>query len=413
VQVIQLEFHHDLEYWALLRAMRLSARGDYCQHEAVCSMHASSLVVAATATSGSAASGSSSSSSSVGGATGGGAGPSGRVRVKFIFDGHLIKIKNITSTLGRFTTRYAKGTPGADDYLDLDSRDIKAIAISRDYNAPAAFSLAVNFSHLESDMFPTANTDGPASGLSVAATVTLASGLLASVSGVPLSRTHVSGLADVFTSLTSAPTGTTSTSSSSSMDMLNAPLEVTVSVNGVRRVKPQRGGRDVIHNIPLGTGSITTSASCMLEGIDNENKREGGNVEGEGQNAIRIAVPLEVPESHRAARVVLESAIGLCPTYSDRDPSPYAVVYLLDAQGNKLSAKNSEDAQTKVASSTCDPEFNDEFILYGPRGLEDVVAVRVKIKDGGSNKLLASDLNLGQLDIPISCFVEKVPCPEP
>jgi hypothetical protein len=40
-------------------------------------------------------------------------------------------------------------------------------------------------------------------------------------------------------------------------------------------------------------------------------------------------IPLEVPLSHRAVRVVIHSAVGLQPTTHDREPSPYCSVYLL------------------------------------------------------------------------------------
>jgi hypothetical protein len=70
-----------------------------------------------------------------------------------------------------------------------------------------------------------------------------------------------------------------------------------------------------------------------------------------------------------------------------------------------LTAKTKE-TKTTAKVGTRDPVWEEEFILNGPNGLEGASALRVKIKDLGTGYFM-SDKNLGQVTIPVGCFVPE------
>jgi hypothetical protein len=123
-------------------------------------------------------------------------------------------------------------------------------------------------------------------------------------------------------------------------------------------------------------------------------------------DTVEENISLALPLSHRALRVTIKSAAGISPSAVGSKPRPYAVVYMIGEDGSRLSSKNI-DAQTKISYNGCNPVWNEDFILTGPNGIEGVTAVRVKLKDKGTGKFMSGDLNLGQVDVPITCFVDR------
>ena len=116
-------------------------------------------------------------------------------------------------------------------------------------------------------------------------------------------------------------------------------------------------------------------------------------------------IPLEIPMSMRAVRVIIHSAEGLVSSRPNKPPSAYASVYLLGDQEQYYLTAKTKETKTIVINSTPDPVWEQEFILHGPRGLEGATALRVKVKDQGSGYF--GDNNLGQVTIPSTCFVPE------
>merc|ERR1711991_220073 len=116
-------------------------------------------------------------------------------------------------------------------------------------------------------------------------------------------------------------------------------------------------------------------------------------------------IPLKIPLSMRAVRVVIHSAEGLVSCKTNKPPSAYASVYLLGDQERYYLAAKTKETKTTVIDNNADPVWEQEFILHGPQGLEGATALRVKLKDQGSGYF--GDNNLGQVTIPSTCFVPE------
>ena len=94
-------------------------------------------------------------------------------------------------------------------------------------------------------------------------------------------------------------------------------------------------------------------------------------------------IPLKIPLSMRAVRVVIHSAEGLVSCKTNKPPSAYASVYLLGDQERYYLTAKTKETKTTVIDNNADPVWEQEFILHGPQGLEGVTALRV-LKDQGS-----------------------------
>ena len=337
--VIQLEFPHEVEYWRCIREMRRSAAG-------VKEVKANISCIRSTSSN-------NSSSSGLG----------------------ILKSNNTSTVLVckidgyKITISPANTQDDSDSEQNMDSRDVKGLALSRDYPISSRLAMEVHFEELNSTMF---DQD---SDISVDATLRLGSAEIEESS---------KGIANV--------RNVTYSNRQLSMVRLRPSQEISdvslaLHVNGTRQLT-SRSGQSITEKVPLGKILVVRPVSEL-------------------HKQHTFSIPLTVPESHRAVRLVLKGADSLCSATDDTLPNPYAVVYLLDAEGRKLSAKKIADAQTEVQRQTCDPEWNEEFVLYGQKGLEGATAVRVKLKDRSSGKMLG-DKNLGQVDIPVACFVEKI-----
>ena len=107
--------------------------------------------------------------------------------------------------------------------------------------------------------------------------------------------------------------------------------------------------------------------------------------------------------AHRAVRLVIKGINGLPTNIRGFPPSAYCIAYLVGKKGEKLSSNNAQ-FRTNVVGQTCDPDFNREMLLQGDNlGIEAVEAVVIKIRDSASG--IIKDHHIGQVTIPIACFI--------
>ena len=104
-----------------------------------------------------------------------------------------------------------------------------------------------------------------------------------------------------------------------------------------------------------------------------------------------------------AYRLVIKRGVDL--NYQSKDdslPSPYCVGYLLDGEGNKMT-KNSVEHRTAAVNQTLDPVWDREMFF-----LKDPSAACVHVKVRTHRSYFSKEEHIGQVSIPIDCFVEGV-----
>ena len=134
---------------------------------------------------------------------------------------------------------------------------------------------------------------------------------------------------------------------------------------------------------------------------DELHRRSSSRVMQEPVGSKVISLP--IVSYVQAFRLVIKRGADL--NYQSKDeslPSPYCVGYLLDSEGNKMT-KNSVEHRTAAVAQTLDPVWDREmFFAHDP----SAVCVHVKVRHHRS--YFAKEEHIGQVSIPIDCFVEGV-----
>ena len=105
----------------------------------------------------------------------------------------------------------------------------------------------------------------------------------------------------------------------------------------------------------------------------------------------------------KAFRLVIKRAADIDYISKDNSlPSPYCIGYLLDGEANKMT-RNSIEHRTLAAPQTLSPVWDKEMFF-----LADPMAAYVHVKVRNHKSYFSKEEHIGQVSIPVDCFVEGV-----
>jgi len=108
----------------------------------------------------------------------------------------------------------------------------------------------------------------------------------------------------------------------------------------------------------------------------------------------------------RAARVHLVGATCLVSSLM-HTPSSYCTMHLLDDKGQRIGM--SGESKTDVIKTNVSPTWDKEFLLQGnEEGVDGVSGVMLTVKDSGRLFGGVKSTPLGQVFIPIGCFIQGI-----
>ena len=171
-----------------------------------------------------------------------------------------------------------------------------------------------------------------------------------------------------------------------------------------------------IHTIPFGSFMVSSGASprrastlsFFAEGVGVGAGAGGSGGRGPPQSpppplrlndplVASVAITQEAPR--RAVRIHIVGSTDI-PSSRMGAPSAYCAVYLVDDKNQRIS---DAEAKTEVVKGN-NPTWDKDIVLDGVVGLDNVSGVMITVKDSGGG--LLKPLHLGQVVVPIGCFIE-------
>ena len=238
--------------------------------------------------------------------------------------------------------------------------------------------------------------------------------------------------------------------------LLDNNLEVLVNPQYYHKITTVTGGDDIVEStrilIPLTISDLeaertpqglSSIAVVHTEGTDMsviavdavpfvtfKTYPQGKAASGDGENqqppsftpvlyqATINNVHMDANPSHKACEVHIIGARDI-----PGDLSTYCAVYLVDREGEKINARgngvsrmfaNTEEGEwkTDIIKGQSSPTWDTKLILQedGDVGIDSVASVRIVVKEGG-NFRFRKPRHLGQVTIPIGCFIDNTPVP--
>lgn len=164
-----------------------------------------------------------------------------------------------------------------------------------------------------------------------------------------------------------------------------------------------------IHTIPY-TSFLLQSASAPRRAsiVSYSKQREAAPPPLRLNDPIVASVPITQDAPRRTVRITIASSSSI-PSSRMGAPSAYCAVYLVDDKNNRLcdSSGTAIEAKTDVVKGNNNPVWNKVILIEMPTqdGAGDTVSgVVITVKDAGGG--LLKPLHLGQVTVPIGCFIE-------